>query len=88
MHFSAVVGNPHTPPDILSRIADDPDSYDEGVLPKLAGNPHTQPDVLARLTADPNASEHVRIAAAGNPATPMTALEQIVASLEAEHRQP
>lgn len=65
-------GNPHTSPEILSRLAQEKSAK---IRARVAENPHTPQVTLLALSHDGDAE--VRLAVSENPNTPVTVLEEL-----------
>lgn len=67
-----MAGNPHTNPDILSRLAQEKNAR---IRARVAENPHTPQVTLLALARDPDSE--VRLAVSENPSTPVAVLEDL-----------
>lgn len=67
-----MAGNPHTLPDILIRLAAEPNAQ---IRASVAENPRTPPQALLALAKDQD--PHVRLAVTENPNLPATVLEEL-----------
>jgi len=68
-----MAGNPHTMPEILARLAEEPSAH---IRTSVAENPRTPEATLLNLAKDEN--PEVRLAVAENPNLPVSVLEQLI----------